>query len=61
MRMSLAELDAQPVALLPERATLHGGTVKVKVVVVANTEAYATKGGTAVAIGGIGNEYLICL
>jgi hypothetical protein len=57
MSMSLAELDAQDVKLLPERATLHrgGGVTIIHQTALAGVFDFGGWGDTNVAVAGIIN------
>jgi hypothetical protein len=60
MSMSLAELDAQDVKLLPERATLHRGGPSVNIVLIHQTAIagvfdFGGYGDTNVAVAAIVN------
>ncbi len=56
MPMSLAELDAQDVTLLPERATLHrGGSLNIHQTAIAAVFDFGGSGDTNVAVAAIVN------
>ena len=56
MSMSLAELDAQDVTLLPERATLHHGGITVTLVSIHQTSIANAQSFGGIALFGSGNN-----